>query len=64
MPGLSPGRCAATAWGSTAPFTLRGVLSAEDTTRRGWPERGRLMHREAEKYPGAMAAVIGLTPEN
>jgi [acyl-carrier-protein] S-malonyltransferase len=37
-------------------------LSANDTIA-AVAERGRLMHREAEKYPGAMAAVIGLTPE-
>ncbi len=40
----------------------RGCLSAGDTLA-AVRERGRLMHREAQKYPGAMAAVIGLTPE-
>jgi [acyl-carrier-protein] S-malonyltransferase len=39
-----------------------GELSANDTIA-AVAERGRLMHREAEKYPGTMAAVIGLTPE-
>lgn len=39
-----------------------GVLSPEDTMRLV-TERGRLMEREGEKYPGGMRAVLGLTME-
>ncbi|MBW1991267.1 MAG: ACP S-malonyltransferase, partial [Deltaproteobacteria bacterium] len=38
------------------------MLSARDTLA-AVRERGRLMQREAEKHPGAMAAVIGLKPD-
>jgi [acyl-carrier-protein] S-malonyltransferase len=38
------------------------VLSAGDTLK-AVRERGRLMQREAERHPGAMAAVIGLAPD-
>ena len=48
--------------GVQQPLCAAGVLSANDTLA-AVAERGRLMHREAEKYPGAMVAVIGLTPE-
>jgi [acyl-carrier-protein] S-malonyltransferase len=48
--------------GEYSALYAAGVLSARDTLA-AVRERGRLMHREAEKYPGAMAAVIGLTPE-
>jgi [acyl-carrier-protein] S-malonyltransferase len=37
-----------------------GVLSAEDTMKLV-TERGRLMEREAEKHPGSMRAVLGLS---
>lgn len=37
-----------------------GVLSAEDTIKLV-TERGRLMEREAEKHPGSMRAVLGLS---
>lgn len=48
--------------GEYSALFAAGVLSARDTLA-AVRERGRLMHREAQKYPGAMAAVIGLTPE-
>jgi [acyl-carrier-protein] S-malonyltransferase len=48
--------------GEYSALYAAGVLSAQDTLA-AVAERGRLMHREAEKYPGTMAAVIGLTPE-
>jgi [acyl-carrier-protein] S-malonyltransferase len=48
--------------GEYSALFAAGVLSARDTLA-AVRERGRLMHREAGKYPGAMAAVIGLTPE-
>jgi [acyl-carrier-protein] S-malonyltransferase len=48
--------------GEYSALFAAGVLSAADTLA-AVRERGRLMHREAQKYPGAMAAVIGLTPE-
>ncbi|MHB9075620.1 MAG: ACP S-malonyltransferase [Desulfobaccales bacterium] len=48
--------------GEYSALFAAGVLSAGDTLA-AVRERGRLMHREAQKYPGAMVAVIGLTPE-
>jgi [acyl-carrier-protein] S-malonyltransferase len=48
--------------GEYSALFAAGVLSAGDTLA-AVAQRGRLMHREAQKYPGAMAAVIGLTPE-
>lgn len=39
-----------------------GVLSAQDTLA-AVRQRGFLMQREAEKHPGAMAAIIGVAPE-
>ena len=64
---LQPGRV--TPWavcghslGEYSALFAAGVLSAADTLA-AVRERGRLMHREAQKYPGAMVAVIGLTSE-
>jgi len=48
--------------GEYSALFAAGVLSAGDTLA-AVAQRGRLMHREAQKYPGAMAAVIGVTPE-
>ncbi len=47
--------------GEYSALYAAGVLDAADTLT-AVRERGRLMHREAGKYPGAMAAVIGLEP--
>ena len=60
--GVKPGAVCGHSLGEYSALYAAGVLSAEDTIA-AVRERGRLMHREAEKYPGAMAAVIGLTPE-
>jgi [acyl-carrier-protein] S-malonyltransferase len=48
--------------GEYSALYAAGVLSAADTLA-AVRQRGRLMQREAERYPGAMVAVIGLTPE-
>lgn len=61
--GVTPAAAAGHSLGEYSALYAAGVLSAEDTFK-AVRERGRLMQREAEKHPGAMAAVIGLTPEN
>lgn len=60
--GVKPAAVCGHSLGEYSALFAAGVLSAPDTLA-AVRERGRLMHREAEKYPGAMAAVIGLTPE-
>ncbi len=60
--GVKPAAVCGHSLGEYSALYAAGVLSAGDTLA-AVRERGRLMHREAEKYPGAMAAVIGLTPE-
>ena len=60
--GVKPAAVCGHSLGEYSALYAAGVLSAKDTIA-AVRERGRLMHREAEKYPGAMAAVIGLTPE-
>ena len=60
--GVTPAAVCGHSLGEYSALYAAGVLSARDTLA-AVAERGRLMHREAEKYPGAMAAVIGLTPE-
>jgi [acyl-carrier-protein] S-malonyltransferase len=60
--GVKPAAVCGHSLGEYSALFASGVLSAGDTIA-AVAERGRLMHREAEKYPGAMAAVIGLTPE-
>jgi [acyl-carrier-protein] S-malonyltransferase len=60
--GVQPAAVCGHSLGEYSALYASGVLSAEDTIA-ATAERGRLMHREAVKYPGAMAAVIGLTPE-
>jgi [acyl-carrier-protein] S-malonyltransferase len=60
--GVKPAVVCGHSLGEYSALFAAGVLSAADTLT-AVRERGRLMHREAEKYPGAMAAVIGLTPE-
>jgi len=59
---LTPQAVCGHSLGEYSALFAAGVLSAADTFT-AVRERGRLMQREAEKYPGAMAAVIGLTPE-
>ena len=48
--------------GEYSALYAAGVLNAGDTLK-AVRERGRLMQREAERHPGAMAAVIGLPPD-
>ena len=60
--GVKPAAVCGHSLGEYSALFAAGVLSAGDTLA-AVRERGRLMHREAQKYPGAMAAVIGLTPE-
>ncbi|MFA5110439.1 MAG: ACP S-malonyltransferase [Desulfobaccales bacterium] len=60
--GVRPQAVCGHSLGEYSALYAAGVLSAGDTLA-AVAERGRLMHREAEKYPGAMVAVIGLTPE-
>jgi [acyl-carrier-protein] S-malonyltransferase len=60
--GVKPRAVCGHSLGEYSALFAAGVLSAKDTMA-AVAQRGRLMHREAEKYPGAMAAVIGLTPE-
>ncbi len=60
--GIRPWAVCGHSLGEYSALCAAGVLSAADTLT-AVRERGRLMQREAEKYPGAMAAVIGLTPE-
>ena len=60
--GITPWAVCGHSLGEYSALFAAGVLSAADTLA-AVRQRGRLMQREAEKYPGAMAAVIGLTPE-
>ncbi|MCX5890366.1 MAG: ACP S-malonyltransferase [Deltaproteobacteria bacterium] len=60
--GIAPWAVCGHSLGEYSALCAAGVLSAADTLA-AVRQRGRLMQREAEKYPGAMAAVIGLTPE-
>jgi [acyl-carrier-protein] S-malonyltransferase len=60
--GVKPAAVCGHSLGEYSALSAAGVLSAGETLAMV-RERGRLMHREAEKYPGAMAAVLGLTPE-
>ncbi len=60
--GVTPKAVCGHSLGEYSALFAAGVLSAADTLV-AVRERGRLMQREAEKYPGAMVAVIGLTPE-
>ncbi len=60
--GVTPQAVCGHSLGEYSALFAAGVLNAADTLA-AVRERGRLMHREAQKYPGAMVAVIGLTPE-
>jgi [acyl-carrier-protein] S-malonyltransferase len=60
--GVRPRAVCGHSLGEYSALYAAGVLSAADTLA-AVAQRGRLMHREAGKHPGAMAAVIGLTPE-
>jgi len=60
--GVTPLAVCGHSLGEYSALCAAGALSAGDTLA-AVQQRGRLMQREAEKYPGAMVAVIGLTPE-
>ena len=60
--GVTPQAVCGHSLGEYSALCAAGVLSVADTLA-AVRQRGRLMQREAEKYPGAMMAVIGLTPE-
>jgi len=60
--GVKPQAVCGHSLGEYSALFAAGVLSARDTLV-AVKERGRLMHREAQAHPGAMVAVIGLTPE-
>jgi [acyl-carrier-protein] S-malonyltransferase len=59
--GVTPAAVCGHSLGEYSALFAAGVLSAMDTLA-AVRQRGLLMQREAEKHPGAMAAVIGLTP--
>uniref|UniRef100_A0A7C4RSM3 Malonyl CoA-acyl carrier protein transacylase n=2 Tax=Desulfatirhabdium butyrativorans TaxID=340467 RepID=A0A7C4RSM3_9BACT len=58
--GIRPFVSAGHSLGEYAALCAAGVLGREDTVRLVF-ERGKLMHRESLRNPGAMAAVIGLS---
>ncbi len=60
--GVKPAAVCGHSLGEYSALFAAGVLSAGDTLK-AVRERGRLMQREAERRPGAMAAVIGLAPD-
>jgi [acyl-carrier-protein] S-malonyltransferase len=60
--GVTPQAVCGHSLGEYSALFAAGVLSAADTLA-AVKERGRLMQREAQNHPGAMTAVIGLTPE-
>jgi [acyl-carrier-protein] S-malonyltransferase len=59
--GVTPLAVCGHSLGEFSALYAAGVLSAPDTLA-AVQQRGRLMQREADKHPGAMAAVIGLPP--
>ncbi len=57
--GVQPAYVAGHSLGEYSALYAAGVLS-EAETLKAVKMRGQLMHREAQKHPGAMAAVVGL----
>ncbi|GBC63187.1 [acyl-carrier-protein] S-malonyltransferase [Desulfonema ishimotonii] len=57
--GIVPDISAGHSLGEYSALCAAGVISPEDTLRLVF-RRGELMHREATKHKGAMAAIIGL----
>lgn len=60
--GVQPAAVCGHSLGEYSALYAAGVLSARDTLA-AVRQRGMLMQREAERHPGAMAAIIGLPPE-
>ena len=60
--GIVPDAVAGFSLGEIAALTFAGVMSEEDGFHLVM-KRGQLMHDAGEKNPGAMAAVMRLTPE-
>ena len=58
--GIKPDFTAGHSLGEYSALSAAGAISRTDTFKLV-NERGRLMHREAEKHKGAMSAIIGLT---
>ena len=58
--GISPMICAGHSLGEYSALQACGVISTNDCLRLVF-DRGRLMHREAQRHQGAMSAIIGLT---
>src|SRR4030042_2842914 len=61
--GVRPQAVCGHSLGEYSALFAAGGLSAADTIA-AVRERGRLMQREAERHPGAMAAIIGLSAGN
>jgi len=59
--GLTPDAAAGHSLGEYSALAAAGAISAADALKLV-NKRGELMHREAEKRPGAMQAIIGLEP--
>ncbi len=57
--GIQPARAAGHSLGEYSALRAAGVLDAPDAFRLVF-RRGELMHREAGRHPGAMAAIVGL----
>ena len=57
--GVQPSFVAGHSLGEYSALYAAGVLSEADTLK-AVQHRGQLMHREARKHPGAMAAIVGL----
>jgi [acyl-carrier-protein] S-malonyltransferase len=60
--GYAPAAVAGHSLGEYSALYAAGVLSVEDTLKLV-KSRGALMDQAAQKYPGAMAAVMGLSTE-
>jgi [acyl-carrier-protein] S-malonyltransferase len=60
--GVKPQAVCGHSLGEYSALYAAGVFSAKDALA-AVRARGRLMQREAEKHPGAMAAIIGLAPD-
>lgn len=57
--GMTPMVCAGHSLGEFSALCCAGVVDEADALRLVY-RRGELMHREAERYKGAMSAILGL----